>query len=337
MVTLLFNQIFIENDLRDDKETADILSKIPAIKSKKITYINRYDEIFGKVKKPYLEKRSNLNLFIAHKKGALVKKTPDAYGIDKEEHFYFINAYNCIYECEYCYLQGFFNSPDLVIFTNWREIQQAISKEANKNPGCWFHAGEFSDSLALSHLTNEIQSYYELFKKLPNEKLELRTKSANTKVIEQMEPLNNIYISYSISTSNTSRKVDHRTPNLNHRLEAIKHLQKIGHKVALHLDPIIWTQEWYDEHSKLIDNLNNQIDLQKISYISLGVVRFTDDVYYQFKKNYPKSIIHQGELKRSFDNKIRYPKALRSRMLKMIKDKLIQYKLDPNIIYECME
>ena len=54
-------------------------------------------------------------------------------------------------------------------------------------------------------------------------------------------------------------------------------------------------------------------------------------------KNYPYSDIHQGEFNKSFDNKIRYPKALRQKMLSFITNELISKGADPTIIYHCME
>ena len=333
----MFKKIFVENELKSHPKTIDILSKLAAGKSEKINYIDKYDEVFGKVKKPYLQKRDNLNLFIAKKRGTLVKEAPDAYGLGEEKHFYFINSYNCIYECEYCYLQGFFNSPDIVIFINWDDIKKDIADIANKHKGSWFHAGEFSDSLALSNLTGELSNYYQLFKNIPEAKLELRTKSINIREALKFEPLNNIYFSFSISTEKSCREVDLKTPPMKHRLKAIQSLQAKGHNVGLHFDPIIWTPNWAQEHEELVEYLDRTIELSKISYVSIGVVRFTDNVYYQFKKNYPDSTIHQGELKRSFDNKIRYPKAMRNKILRFLKEILTSKGIEESIIYECME
>ena len=337
METILFNKIFIESDLIDDSITKQILERLPKDSEKKVHLIDRYDEIFGKVKKPYLEKRKNLNLFIAKKKGSLVKEAPAAYGLGREKHFYFINSYNCIYECEYCYLQGFFSSPDIVTFINWNEIKEEIIKVANENHNCWFHAGEFSDSLALSHITGELSRFHQLFKDLPHAKLELRTKSINIKEALTLTPLDNVIFSFSISTEKSCKEIDLKTPPLKHRLKAIKSLQERGHTVGLHLDPIIWTPDWSEEHQKLIHQISKEIDLTQISYLSLGVVRFTESVYHQFQKNYPKSTIHQGEFKRSFDNKVRYPRALRQKMMLFLRNELTKKGVQKNIIYDCME
>ena len=333
----MFNKIFIENSLKDSIAVNHIIEKLPAGQKAEIEYLESYEDVFSKVKKPYLEKRKNLNLFIAEKKGTIVKEAPDAYGLGNEKHFYFVNAYNCIYECEYCYLQGFFNSPDIVLFTNWAEITKQIEITSMQYPDAWFHAGEFSDSLALSHLTGEIEHYYNLFRKLPQSKLELRTKSVNIKEILKQKPLDNIYVSFSIASAENIKAIDLKTPSLNHRLKAIKTLQDNGHQVGLHFDPICWTSNWPEEYIKLIGRLKTEINLEEIRYISLGVVRFTQDVYFQFEKNYPKSLIHSGEFKRSFDNKIRYPKALRKKMLSFIRKELTINGVSGEKIYDCME
>ena len=333
----MFKRVFIENDIKKTKQVERILSKLPKEAIKNAKYINSYDEIFGRVKKPYLQKRDNLNLFLAQKKGQIVKEAPDAYGIGQEKHFYFINSYNCIYECEYCYLQGFFNSPDIVLFVNWDDIEKAITDTAKNNPNCWFHAGEFSDSLALSHLTGELDKYYEIFKNVPDSKLELRTKSINIRDAINKEPLENIIYSFSISSDNASKRIDLKTPSLKHRVQAIKNLQANGHTVGLHLDPIVWTPEWSSEYESLCLYLSREIDLKSVSYISIGVVRFTSEVYGQFLKNYPDSIINQGEFKRSFDNKIRYPKALRKKMLRFMTERFASLGVLPEKIYQCME
>ena len=114
--------------------------------------------------------------------------------------------------------------------------------------------------------------------------MELRTKSVNIKEALQYPALPNVIYSFSISTNKSSKNIDRKTPPLSHRLKAIKKLQEKGHPIGLHLDPVIWNSNWSDEHTQLIHQLGSEINLGEISYISLGVVRFTENVYHQFKK-----------------------------------------------------
>jgi spore photoproduct lyase len=154
----MWNEVYVENKIKDHPRVQSILGKL----RKDPLYIERYDDLWGRSRKPYLHKRDQLNLFLARKEGQLLKLAPDAYGSAGEPHYYFIHAYNCIYECQYCYLQGYFNSPDIVLFINHEEILQEMQATLEKHQGqkVWFHAGEFSDSLALTHLTGELDLYH---------------------------------------------------------------------------------------------------------------------------------------------------------------------------------
>lgn len=333
----MFNKVFIEQNSIDHPRTKHILSKL---KISSPIEIDNIDNIFGKVKKPYLQKRDNFNLFIGKKKGQLVKEAPMAYGLSGDPHYYFVHAYNCIYECNYCYLQGYFNSPDLVLFINYEEIGQEIEKISNSFPKektVWFHAGEYSDSLALSHITNEIPFYFELFKKIPNAKLEIRTKSTNIKEILKQAPIPNIITSFSLSPAHQIKKNDLKTPSLSSRLSAIEKLANKGHKIGIHLDPIIYEENFQDHYTELLKNLFERLPANQVEYISLGVVRFTKEVYFQVSQNYPDSDFMTGEFIKSFDGKVRYSRPLRLFILKTIKKMCMSFNIEEEKIYLCME
>ncbi|MEX1099262.1 MAG: spore photoproduct lyase family protein, partial [Bacteriovoracaceae bacterium] len=284
----MFDTIFVERNIKNSPRAQKIIQRFGGAN---LSVIDRYDEVWGKVKKPYLHKRTNLNLFLAQKKGQLVKEAPNAYGIEGEKHFYFIHAYNCIYECEYCYLQGYFNSPDVVLFINHEEIAREMQKVLDAHPAqtVWFHAGEFSDSLALSHITGELEAYWDFFKSNPRAKLELRTKSVNIKRLNKLEPLPNVYASFSLSPKKAAKERELKTPGLSSRLKAIKELKDSGHQIGIHFDPVVYHENVFKEYEELFLRLKEIQDLKTFSYFSLGVVRFTPDVFRETKKNYPNS------------------------------------------------
>ncbi len=334
---MIFEKVFVEKQVKENLYTQKILE---SLQSPEVILINKIEDIFEKVRKPYLQKRTNLNLFIGRKEGQLVKEAPNAYGFSSEfPHYYFIHSYNCIYECQYCYLQGYFNSPDIVLFVNHDEIQAEMKRicEVHSDTKVWFHAGEFSDSFALANITQEIPSYFELFKNLPKAFLEFRTKSVNIKQIENLEPLENVVISFSLSPQEQTKKFDLQTPTFDSRVKAISKLAKKGFRIGLHFDPIIFEDNFDSQYEDMISEIAQYVIEEQIVYISLGVVRFTKDVYFEVQKNYPESEIHASEFVKSFDNKIRYNKPQRLWMLNRIKQLCIQHKLSEEKIYFCME
>lgn len=330
----MFNNIYVERNIIDNPRTQYILEKL---KNPSIHLIDSYTDIFQKVNKPYLQKRDGLNLFLANKKGQVVKEAPNAYGSGKEPHYYFYNNLNCIYECSYCYLQGYFKSPDLVFYINYEDIKNEMIALSKAHPKLWFHAGEFSDSLALSHITGEIPFYYELLKTIPHAKLELRTKSVNIKEILKQNPLKNIIISFSLSPDIAAKSYDLKTPSTSSRIKAMKALELGAHPLAIHFDPIIYHPQYEQQYRELLETLSEQINIQEIKYISLGVVRFTKDVYHQVQINYPEVDFLSENLVKAKDGKIRYMRPLRLTILNTVKKLCLEFGIKEEKIYLCME
>lgn len=335
MATSMWNKIYVEEEIQSSPRVRGILEKL---KQEPIV-LKSFDDIWGKSKKPYLHKRDSLNLFLAQKKGQLLKLAPDAYGQAGEPHYYFIHAYNCIYECQYCYLQGYFNTPDIVLFVNHEEIISEMQKTLDEHPEghVWFHAGEFSDSLALTHLTGELELYHEFCQKNPRAIIELRTKSVNTKELLKLAPLKNFIVSFSLSPQKTGKAIDLKTPSTSSRLKAMEELHKKGHTLAAHFDPIIFEEKFKTHYEELLHQMSELQLTQALSYLSLGVVRFTKDVYREVERNYPDSPLHSTTMIKSFDNKVRYNHPMRMWMMNSVKDLALKAGVKSEVIYLCME
>ncbi len=331
----MWNKIYVEEDLIESPRVQSILGKL----NQSPILIKNFDDIWGKSKKPYLHKRDSLNLFLAHKKGQLLKLAPDAYGTQGEPHYYFIHAYNCIYECQYCYLQGYFNSPDIVLFVNHEEIIQKMQETLDAHPEgrVWFHAGEFSDSLALTHLTGELELYHEFCQRNPRAMIELRTKSVNTKELLKLAPLSNFIVSFSLSPQKMGKTIDLKTPSTAARMKVMDELNQKGFSLAAHFDPIIYQEDFKQQYFELLKTLQDLKLTQKLLYLSLGVVRFTKDVYREVERNYPDSPIHSTPMIKSFDNKVRYHHPMRMWIMNSVKELALQAGVGAEAIYLCME
>lgn len=330
----MIKHIFIEEEVKDYEQTLKVLTHF---KKTPKSYIDKVENYFGKVKKPYLQKRENLNLYLGAKKGDIVKEAPDAYGMGQEKHFYFIHQYNCIYECEYCYLQGYFNSPDIVFFTNQNDILKAIENKLQEYPDCWMHAGEFSDSLALNALTDEWLAYWNLFERYPLAKLELRTKSHHIKNLLKLKPLPNTIITFSLSSEQNSIDLDRKTPNSLKRIEAINKLVQSHFRIGVHFDPLVLSEKFEEQYREVIQSLAQVLPNANLAYISIGVIRFSKDSYRQVTKNYPESKIHLQQFQSGYDDKYRYKRPIRLWMIAKIEQLLLEVGYEKEKIYRCME
>mgnify|MGYP001559554984 CR=1 FL=1 len=329
--------LYLEAAAETHAATQQILQKL---EPRSIERVADYQDIFSRRKLPYLAKREKRDVVVAVKRGALVREAPPAYGYGTDDlHYYYIHAYNCVYECEYCYLQGYFSSPDLVLFVNHAEIlqQMQLRVQSSADKTVWFHAGEFSDSLALSHISGELPQYWNFFHDNPRARLELRTKSNNLTVLRQLPPLQNITVSFSLSVASQAAIYDHSAPSIDARLGAMRRLREMGYRLAIHFDPIIWQDDFAAEFRALSSRIAAEIGFAAIDYISVGAVRFAKDVFREAKANYPQSGMFARNFIQGSDQKMRYVRPLRLALLENARDILKKHGCPEEIIYFCME
>ncbi len=334
----MFANVFVERRVQAHARTQYILNKIH---DARIHSIDAIGDWFGNVHKPYLHKRDKLNLFIGKKDGALIKPAPPAYGEGHGAHYYFVHQYNCLYECQYCYLQGYFSSPDIVFFVNHEEICDAIRQlcvgEHAQSSQVWFHGGEFSDCLALTGLTGEWPTYFDTIRQLPNAYLELRTKSVNIRPLLALAPCPRIVTTFSLSSAEQAARYDRGAPPVAARIKAAGRLAQAGHPIGIHLDPIIAATNFEEAYGSMLQLLTSVVAPSHIAYVSLGVVRFTADVLHALRRHYPDSPLTYQEFDSSCDGKIRYPRPMRRHILRTVERLCVAAGIDPDRIYWCME
>ena len=117
----------------------------------------------------------------------------------------------------------------------------------------------------------------------------------------------------------------------------MKKLVERGFKIAIHLDPIIYSSAYLEDYQKMWNEIFNFIQEKNIEYVSMGVVRFTQDVFQAFKQHYPESKILDYPMENSKEGKVRYKKEIRNGMLENIKKLSVQLGIQENKIYFCME
>ena len=332
------DRLYVERAAEGRPATAHILSKL---KPRETILIDDYQDYFSRRKTAYLEKRNKRNVFIALKRGAMVKAAPPAYGYGTRDlHYYYVHAYNCVYECEYCYLQGYFNSPDLVFFVNHddalREMQQ-IADQNRDTRRVWFHAGEFSDSLALSHISGELPYYWKFFEQNPDTWLELRTKSVNLSVLRSLPPLRNAVVSFSLATEPQAAVYDRETPSVKQRLSAMRRLRDMGFRLGIHFDPIIYADNFSENMQLIAAQIRATVGYEAVAYVSVGAVRFAKDVYREARQNYPDSQIFARHFIQGADTKMRYIRPLRLQLIETAQAALKKHGCPEEKIYICME
>ena len=273
--------IFIENNVFEHFRTKKILN---IIKARNIIRINHYGEIFNRNKQNFRIQKDSLNYIIAAKKNNLVIPIPPS--TTSVKGFYFSHMYNCIYDCDYCFLQGHFNSAYHVYFINYEDFGKAISNESMKTKTkIWFFSGYDCDSLASEKITGFAEYFVPFFSKLQNCMLEIRTKSSRTTELLKIKPNSNVVCAFSLNPQNLIDLFEKGTPNLSSRIQSIKLLSENGWKIGLRFDPLILTEASKEDYLELFELAVNCIPKNNIHSVSLGSLRLSESHHKKMVKN----------------------------------------------------
>lgn len=336
----VFDQIFIHTSSLDSSVAKRIQSLYPAQIISIISDDTLYDNNSINTADEY--NQSKRRLLLTTFKGDFFKRCPGA--TQKKSltccNYYVLNlGSQCNLNCSYCYLQSYLNSKVTKIYTN---IDKALSElsvlaESASDQPFRVGTGEIVDSLSLDHLTLYSRQLIEFFKKYPQWILEFKTKSANVDQFLDLSGSRNIVVSWSVNPQFVISSEEHGTASLNQRLDAAKKCVARGYRVAFHIDPMIWHENWKKNYLDLAEQIAQNFKAEDIQVISIGSLRFQPEQRHLMRERFGfSSLVNQAEMFPSEGNKLRYDVDLRGQMLKHMHTSLKNF--NPQFpIFFCME
>ena len=319
----MIDTIYIEKEIYDSPKTIQILRKF---KSARKISIDRYGEIFNRKNQNFRVQKIKPNLILARKHKGFVLPTPEGFGIGDQNNFYFSHMYNCIYDCSYCFLQGMYSSANYLIFVNFEDFKREIKGVMERNLGesITFFSGYDCDSVAMESVTNFINDFIPTFRGHDNALIELRTKSAQTRIFEKLEPISNCVIAYSLMPEELAGKLDKKAPSVSLRIAAMKKLSAMGWKIGLRFDPLIYSDNWKIKYQSLFKEIYSEIKEENIHSVSLGSLRFPKTYFNKIFSFHRKEEVF-SRLDINGGNLVSYDKDLESEMNTFCKNELLKY------------
>ena len=279
-------RIYIENAVKKHPRTQAILKRYPKAE---VIACGHYQEVFNPKHQNFREQKKEPALILAEKKGSLVLPTPLGHGIGGDHHHYFSHLLNCPFDCRYCFLQGMYASANYVLFVNYEDFHTAIQQQCAAEPDkqCIYFAGYDADALALEPITGFMDYFIPAFKNIPNAWLELRTKSANLKALNQHQAHKRIIIAMSLTPEIISQNIEHKVAPMQKRLAALKACADAGWPIGLRFDPVILFEGWETHYKALFESVFSLIPPEQRHSVSTGPLRYPHQVYTKIKNLYP--------------------------------------------------
>ena len=242
----------------------------------------------------------------------------------------------CVLSCSYCVLRGYLNAPHIKVHDDLPYILAQVEEriEAASCRVLRFGTGELGDSLALERRLGLHRPLIQFFGEQKRALLELKSKWASIEpVLDVLNPYT--IVSFSLAPPRIIEQEEKRTSPLHKRLKALKRAQDAGCFVGLHFDPIIIYPGFEKDYYYLIDDIGRILDLKRVIWVSMGLLRFMPKLFNLFMFEGRKNLLH-GEFIRGEDGKYRYIKPERVRAYRLVYD-LLKSKEKDLFVYLCME
>lgn len=317
----MIDTVYIEQAVIDHPRTHRILQRFPDARQ---IICERYTEIFNRKSQNFRLQKKQPALILAKKFKQHVLPVPGKYSLGAHHNYYFSHMLNCIYDCRYCFLQGMFRSAHYVLFVNYEDFFMAIDQKIKQHGDeiTQFFSGYDCDSLALEPVTNFIDNFLPMFEDSLYATLELRTKSTQIRPLLERKALNNIVVAWSFTPDNIANALEHKTPSVDRRIEAMLKLQEKGWSVGLRFDPLIYDANFHKNYEVLFKKIFDQIDINRLHSVSLGSFRLPRDYFRTIHQLYPDEILFASPLEEN-NGITGYKRTLEREMLDYCSEKIL--------------
>ena len=324
-----FSHIYVEKKILNNKNTLEILSKF---KDVKIIEIENYKEVFSSNNQDFHLQKLGQKLILASNKANMIYEGAVVCESFENDNFYYTSSIiNCVYDCEYCYLQGVYSSGNIVIFVDIEKVFEEVEELYNKLKTLYLCISYDTDLLAIENICGFSEKWYYFIEDKKDLKIELRTKSGNIDKFLNLKPLDNFIVAFTLSPENLALKNEKYTASFKNRVKAIKKLQEKGWKVRICIDPLIYSDNFEKNYRQMIEYLFNKINKEKVIDVSIGVFRISKEYLKKMRNQNQNSEILYYPFE-CIDGVYTYSDKTKSYMINFIKEQFLKY-IDEKKIY----
>lgn len=279
-----FSHIYVERQVWQFPVTQRILRRFPKAS---VVLIDHYKDVFNRSRQNLAFQKNAPDLILAANKGTKFYPGAPVCQSFNEEHFMYTSCImNCLYDCDYCYLQGMYPSKNIVVFVNLEEYFEELETLLLKHP-VYLSCSYDSDLTALSGFLPHAEAFCCFAKDHPRLRLELRTKSAAKPFLQQLPPAKNIVVAFTLSPQELITKYEHYAPSLSARLSTAKEAARRGFSLRLCFDPLLDVPKGPALYEAFLDRVFEVLTPEEITDISIGIFRLSKDYLKQLKKANP--------------------------------------------------
>jgi spore photoproduct lyase len=318
-----FAHIYVERAAYEYPLTSHILARF---KRAAVIPIEHYKDVFARTGQSFAAQKQAPKLILAVQSAPFLYRGADVSHDFGHPYFYYTSSLlNCVYNCEYCFLQGMFPSANMVLYVNLEDSFAALDAMLADHP-VYLSITYETDILAFEHVAPLTARWIEYAGTRAEAGLtvEVRTKSANYRSLAARPPAPNVILAWTLSPTEVIQQYEHRTPNLTARLRALADAVADGWRVRLCFDPILPIADWQEKYRACFERTFAALPAERIEDISIGTFRINKDYLKTMRKDRPDApLLHEPFECR--DGVYSYSARLTDQLLETVRTQLANY------------
>lgn len=182
---------------------------------------------------------------------------------------------NCVYDCDYCFLQGMHPSGHTLVFVNSADFHRAAVARAREGD-YWLSISYLSDILGFERILPLASEWIELARGTPGITLEIRTKG-DAHLVPSVDPPSNVVLVWTLSPAQIARRYERGTAGFEHRLQAVATAAERGWRVRLAFDPVVLVPRWGQAYREMLARVEADVPDAAVEAATYGVFRMGAD------------------------------------------------------------
>lgn len=283
-----FSRLYAEKDALNHPAAVRIMKRYQQLP---LQIIERYQDIFNRKNQSFQIQKKSQALILAVKTGQTVYRARERVNsFHGDLPVYFIDPVrNCVFNCDYCFLQGMHQSGHLLYFVNHENAVKAVKDLPDNN--IYLSISYLTDLMGMEQDFGVIQDWLLSFADKSRDAsvtIEIRSKSDAFHVLREISSKlgfvpQNVILVWSLSPSAVAAQYERGTASFQGRLMAARQAVTEGWRVRLCLDPVIRIPDWENIYKDCIRSVFARLAPESIEQFSFGVFRLSTEFLKQLR------------------------------------------------------
>lgn len=280
-----FSHIYLEHEAAELPLTQEILRCFPR---SVVIPIENYRDIFNQPRQDWREQKLSQKLIIAAKHGRRVHPATAVLPAHAGDPLYYTSTViNCVFDCQYCFLQAMYRSAHMIAFVNEADFYLEVRELVAEKGPITLSVSYDADILGSEKFIPWTARWIQFARENPEVTVEIRTKSQNYSLISALPSHPRVILAWSMAPESIWRRYEFKTASPTQRIDAAARAASDGWRVRLCFDPVLPVENWRGDYQKLVAQIVNDIGVKAVEDISVGVFRVGDDHFRNFKERNP--------------------------------------------------